>query len=212
MYTNGSKTKDYSKHADTAYQQGYRSMNYGIINQWLRENTVSDAASELQDMEKSTDSLARRLATVIYALDQRMQPARRTITVYRGIPNILYESAVQTGIIVNKAFTSTSRQIEQAEKFGSVILRIRVPEHIGRHTFPNAKEEEVLLERNTLCDTFTHVGTSPQGMPIVQCELKKYTPPKSDDITKIKKQMKDRYQVFVKQLELEDEEIDWDAV
>lgn len=203
-----SATAEYSRHADTAYQQGFRSINYGIINQWLRSNNVQDKIPEAD--AKSKDSLMRRLIAVVRNLDSRMKQSNRTMTVYRGIPHGLYEAAVETGIIVNKAFTSTSRNVQQAQNFGEVILKIRVPEHIGRYNFPNAKEEEVLLERNTLCDNFERVGTSPSGMPIISCELKKFTPPPpshSDEFTKKKKEM---MHIFIKQLE--DEDIDWDAI
>ena len=222
MLTNKSKTSEYIRHADTAYQQGFRSLNYAVINDFLRQNNFQDSSNTLKDMLKSKDSLTKKLATTINTLDTKMKSYKRNITVYRGINQVLYDSILQTGILVNKSFTSTSLKLEQALKFGNIILKINVSAEICRYKFPNETEEEILFERNTLIESFklkdkndnndkSNSSSNSIQILLIECEMKKFIPPNGENTkTAIQKEIDLKRQDYLKRLKEEEEEEDWD--
>jgi hypothetical protein len=220
--TNKSKTSEYIRHANTAYQQGFRSLNYAVINDFLRQNNFQDSSNTLKDMLKSRDSLTKKLATTINTLDTKMKSSKRNITVYRGITQVLYDSILQTGILVNKSFTSTSLKLEQALKFGNIILKISVPLEICRYKFPNETEEEILFERNTLFDSFklknkndkddkSNSSSDSIQILLIECNMKKFIPPNGENTkTEIQKIVDLERENYLQRLKEEDDEIDWD--
>ena len=224
MLTNKSKTSEYIRHADTAYQQGFRSLNYAVINDFLRQNNFQDSSNILKDMLKSKDSLTKKLATTINTLNTQMKSSKRNITVYRGITQVLYDSILQTGILVNKSFTSTSLKLEQALKFGNIILKISVPAEICRYKFPNETEEEILFERNTLFDSFkiehknkndknykSNSSSNSIQILLIECNMKKFIPPNGENTkTEIQKNINLERESYLQRLKEEEEDIDWD--
>lgn len=206
-----SNTLEYKKHALTAYQQSYRNLNYGIINDWLRTHNVEDKSDELHALAKSRDSLMRRLATVIQTIDQTVHQSRghKKLHAFRGISQKRYQSALSMGTLVNKAYTSTSLELEHAKKFGTVILRFTIPPEIGAHVMENQYEAEVLIERNTQFVSFEEKGTH-DGALLVDCTLAKYTPPSIKDLQNMKDMVSKHRQEFMSKLDELDEDIDWD--
>lgn len=206
-----SVTADYENHAITAYQQSYRSLNYGIINEWLRQHNISEDSSVLKSMLRASDSLIRRVATVVHTIDNKIAGTRghRTMVVYRGISRKRYEMATSSGVLVNKAFTSSSVDLEHAKKFGTVVLCFAIPSSIGGLRLDNTYEDEVLIERNTQLVSFRERGVY-SNVLVVDCTLAKYEPPSIEKRKDIEKTIKDQRAAFLEHLQQLDEDIDWD--
>lgn len=219
-------TEEYRKEAEAVYQKSRKHINYDVINQWLRNNDIQDRDSRLDTLAKDRDSTIRRIVSVIKTLDDKTQSSRdkksRTMVLYRGISHRRYNYILDTGVLVNKAFLSTSRNKLVARQFGPVMLEIRVPVDIGAYKFINQGEEEMLIERNTQCVNFKELGENvilgeKNGHAVkcdrlVRCEIAKYQPPTQQQIKVVRKNMSDVVSEFIEKMKLEDEEIDWDKI
>lgn len=208
-----SATDDYRAHAVTAYQQSYKQVNYGIINEWIRKHNIDDKGTELIALKKDKDSLVRRVATVVKSLDEMTQASRghRPIKLYRGVSERHYRIGIDTGAIVNKSFTSSTKALEHARKFGKVVLCFTVPSDIGAYKFDNEYEEEMLIERNTQFVSFVEQGMH-DNVLLVECKIAKYTPPTLNERKTMENMIKDQREKFLKSLKEMDEEIDWDDI
>lgn len=219
-------TEEYKKHAESVYQKSRKSINYDIINKWLRSNDFHDTDTRLDILEKDKDPVIRRIVSVVKNLDYYTQSNRnkksRSMFVYRGISPKRYEFAKDTGALVNLSFMSTSRSEIIAREFGPVILKINVPPHIGVYSLANQGEQEMLIERNTQCVMFkTPVYNKLLGEKdgkaikcdlFVECTLAKYNPATDVEMKTIRKNMDSVRKDYMKQIIDEDEEIDWDNI
>jgi hypothetical protein len=181
------RTDTFKKNAITAYQDpdGYKGITHENISDFLRKNFIRDSKSSVEKLKKSGHQYHRAMGTIISELDDKMIPGESDTYLFRGIPKALFQSFIQTGVIVNKHFTSCSKLPHPAKMIGitsPAILRIQIPKYVKRHEMEETFEAEVLLERNTqilLTGTSVEILRHAKSVyNVVDCIVTKYVYPR----------------------------------
>ena len=180
---------EYAAHAKSAYKVGYDKIRYSNINYFLRSDFISDSGEELITKFKNRDKKTKRICAIIRSLDSKLKTSKAPIKVYRGIPMTMFNSIMkQTGVLVNKAYTSSSLSIEVAQNFGKVVLEFTIPVGIKSYVFGNDEDDEleVLIERNTQLVNY-RITRQNNLHTYVTADLVKYAQPTALEMMRISK-------------------------
>lgn len=207
MSRSNSNSDDYRQNALHAYKGYFRKVGANRINEYLRTMMISDSGEELSKVQNKD---VRRICTVIQEIDRRLKPGNGNLQVFRGIPMSFKKAFENTGVLVNKSYTSASTDHEVAKDFGPLVLCFTLPRTIKRHDYSstshngNDYEKEILIERNT---QFVGYREEKKGdYTLVYTTIVKWEPPV---MTASQSEYKTSLQRMLK--EAENEEIDWDA-
>lgn len=162
------------------YQQ---STEYSNLNKFLRD---------ISNLKKfMSDNPNEKYTKLIQNLDNKIQnTGNYTNTyLYRGISGGIIPAIMEltSGVLVNKAYTSTTKNLDTAKKFvsddGCCILMFTIPEDIKYLEMPNQNwEQEILLQRNT--QFIIDIQNSKH--PIYKATLTKWNPPHTQTDSKEK--------------------------
>lgn len=114
--------------------KGYKRNGYPINRALINSKAFSDISPEIQK--------------TILTIEKALKPGNE-IRLYRGMSNI--DNLIKiSNVLVHKNFCSASKDIEIAQMFADecCILSFLLPEYIKRYDYNDAKEQEVLIQRN----------------------------------------------------------------
>lgn len=156
----------------------YQQLGYVEINKFLRESSnISQTISE-----NPNDETVRQ----ILEIDSRMTNTGEfnNVLLYRGFSGGFIPMAIEfsSGVIVNKAYSSSSTTLDTAKKFvsddGCCVIVFKLPNNIKYHKFVIDYEQEVLIER----DTQFVIDLKSSKHPIYYATLSKWYPPSQNII------------------------------
>ena len=172
-------TSTYSRNAFVSYKEGYEGIDYIDINAFLRNNIVYN---DNNDSDAKQTRKQKRLNTIIRSLDSKLVPnTNPKLYVYRGMSKEAYEIYKEQGVIVNKGYLSTSKDIEIAKEFSrqtGVILKFLIPVDFKIHKFLDNSDDdeyEILIERDT--QLVSLIEKNKNGNTYIYCKLRKYINP-----------------------------------
>ena len=156
----------------------YKATGYGEINDILRQGSIPTDTSKM-----STDQLRDQTVMHIINIDQAITKGaskpQPTKLFYRGVHGLDYFIETQ-GILVNKAYSSCSSDINQSFKFSGdecCIIVFTIPNDINYFEYKslgiNDYEQEILIQRNTQFVEFKPITSSYNGVQIYNCVLKR---------------------------------------
>lgn len=162
MSSSSKSVEYYREHALTAYREGHEGIGAERVNNFLRSNHIQDNGNEIPIFTTHNKTM-KKICAMIQSIDSKLLPTSKPIRVYRGISGDFYNSLRNTGVIVNKGYTSSSLSLEQAIAFSQgyergVVLEFVIPSGMKIHKYGGA-EQEVLIERNTQFVNFLEKST-----------------------------------------------------
>jgi hypothetical protein len=196
----------YRENATKAYQTEYRyscegdsscsypNISASEINSFLRTEMINDKGVSLFPYIEENKTFIKYIMQVVHGIDERMVPNTDDITTfYRGISWSVYKQMAANNLLINKSYTSSTRNLEVAYSFTekskdpskNIILQFNIPININIYDFGDSHEEnEVLIQRNTQfispAQKETKIDTKYRIIPVV---LLPYTIPLPNKIS-----------------------------
>lgn len=154
----------------------YKGISYGEINKLLREGSIPTDKNKM-----SKDMLNDPTVKDIINIDSVMHNdgSLKGKVLYRGIHGIIIE---EQGVLINKAYSSSSTNIDVALNFVEgqcCIIAFEIPPEVKFFKYEDIgrpDEKEILIHRNTQFVELRHTNTY-KNVRIYSCILKLYAMP-----------------------------------